>query len=211
MKRLVIALAFAAVAAGVAAAAEVKLPAPQKTGGMPLFEAIDKRASAPQSPFPSGTLSEQDWSTILWAASGHNRNGRLWTVPMAMGYPPYCKVYITRADGVFLYNWKNHSLEQVNGDNVHASIPMQEFAKKSPAALYVVVDGRQIAALKSPFGDEFGPVLAGAMSQNVYLACLGVDVGARLIYSIKREEASKLLKLADGDTPLFAIVLGKYR
>lgn len=186
------------------------MPPPQKTGGAPLFEAIDQRASAKQAGFPSGEISRQDLSTILWAASGLNRDGKLWTVPMAMGRPPYCKIYVTDAAGVYLYNWKNHSLEEIGSASAHADLPMQDFAKKAPMNLYIVVDGAEMAQMDSPFTNEFGPVLAGAMSQNIYLACQGVDVGARLVYSIKRTEATKYFKLAAGDTPLFAIIMGKY-
>lgn len=190
-------------------AADIKLSAPKKTGGMPLFEAIDQRSSARQGDFPSGAISNDALSTILWAASGHNRDGRLWTVPMAMGNPPYCKIYVTSKDGVHLYDWKTHSLKEVSGDNVQENIPMQQFAKSAPMNLYVVSDGPELAGMKSPFGDEFGLVLAGAMSQNIYLACQDLGVGARLVYSIRREEASKALKLNAGDIPYFAIILGK--
>lgn len=192
-----------------ASAADIQLPKPQKTGGKPMFEVIDQRSSARGSDFPSEKIPEETLSTILWAASGHNRDGRLWTVPMAMGKPPYCKIYLTSTDGVYLYHWKNHSLELVSDENIHADIPMQKFAKDAPLNLYIVADGKMLNDMNSPFGDEFGLVLAGAMSQNIYLACQGLDVGARLIYSIQREEAFKKLRLSPGDKPYFAIVLGK--
>lgn len=211
MKATLCLFAAALVFGAVAFAADTKLPPPQKTGGPALFEAIDHRSSPGQSDFPAGALSQQDLSTILWAASGHNRDGVKWTVPMAMGRAPYCKIYITTTEGVQLYNWKNHSLETVSTDNVHADLPIQGFAQKAPLNLYIVADGAEIAAMKAPQGEEFCAVLAGAMSQNIYLAAQGVDVGARVVYSIKREEAMKKLKLAKGDKALFVIVMGKHK
>lgn len=189
--------------------ADIQLPPPQKTGGTPLLEAIDQRASAKQADFPAGEISNEDLSTILWAASGHNRDGKLWTVPMAMGNPPYCKIYVSSKDGVYLYNWVTHSLKEISKDPVHENIPMQQFAKSAPMNLYIVADGPELERLKSPFGDEFGLVLAGAMSQNIYLACDAVGVGARLVYSIRRNEAATALRLDDGDIPYFAIIMGK--
>lgn len=211
MKMILHLFVAALVFGAIAAAADTKLPPPQKTGGPALFEAIDKRSSPGQNNFPSGVLSQQDLSTILWAASGHNRDGAKWSVPMAMGRAPYCKIYLTTTEGVYLYNWKNHSLETVSTDNVHADIPIQGFAQKSPMNLYIVADGAEIAAMNNPHGEEFCAVLAGAMSQNIYLAGQGVDVGARVVYSIKREEATKKLKLGKGDKALFVIVMGKYK
>ncbi len=190
-------------------AEDIKLPEPQKAGGPALYNAIDHRASANQNTFPSGELSQQELSTILWAASGHNRNGKLWTVPMAMGRPPYCKIYITNRDGVYLYDWRNHTLVQISSDNVHSRIPTQPFAKNAPVNLYIVEDGEQMAQMNGPTDAEFPLVLAGAMSQNIYLASQGLWVGARMAYSINRDEAAKAFNLGPRDKALFVIVLGK--
>lgn len=196
--------------AATAAAAETKLPAPGKTGGQPVLEAIDHRSSATQNDFPSKKVGDADLATILWAATGNNRDGRKWTVPMAMGRPPYCKIYVTSTDGAYRYDWKNHSLVEVaKGGGVHAAIPLQSFAQSAPMVMYIVSDSEELGKMNSPFGSEFGLVLAGAMSQNVYLAAEAVDVGARLVYSIRRDEATKGLQLAPDDVPYFAIVLGK--
>lgn len=194
----------------IALAGDISLPAPQKDGGMPLFAALDARGSAGQRDFPSKRLDWNDFSTILWAASGHNRDGGKWTVPMGMGRPPYCKIYLTLDEGVFLYDWRDNSLKQVSDENVKTAIPMQPFAKNAPAALYVVADGAELAGINNPaWADEFGLVLAGAMSQNVYLACEGIGVGTRVVYSIDRALAAKLFKLDPRDKPLFVMPLGK--
>lgn len=192
-----------------ALAREGKLPDPEKSGGMPLFEAMNERGSPGQSSFPSGKIGREDLSTILWAASGHNRNGSKWTVPMAMGRPPYCKIYVASDDGVFLYNWKDHSLVEISKEKVNERIAMQDFVKSAPLILYFVADGKELQGFTGPMQTEAGPLLAGAMSQNVYLACEAVGVGARVVYSIKRDEASSQLKLSGDDTPLFAMPMGK--
>lgn len=190
-------------------AADIKLPQPQKKGGPSLFEAMDRRNSPGQREFPTGDLTNEDLSTILWAASGNNRDSNKWTVPMAMGRPPYCRIYLTAKSGVYLYDWKKHSLNQIDAKDVRTEIPLQQFAKDAPAALYIVSDGKALEALNEPLTSEGGAVLAGAMSQNIYLACEGVGVGARLIYSIKRDVSSKAFKLPAQDKVLFAILLGK--
>ncbi len=196
---------------GFAAAEDITLPKPQKTGGTPLFEALDARTSAGQQNFPSKKLDWNDFSTILWAASGLNRDGSKWTVPMGMGKPPYCAVYLTIDSGVYRYDWKNHLLKHVSDKDVRTLLPEQPFAKNAPAAIYVVADGEALAAIPRPgWGAEWGPLLAGAMSQNVYLACGGINAGTRLLYSIDRGLAKKELKLGPKDEPLFVMVLGKY-
>ncbi len=49
----------------------IPLVAPQKTGGMPLFEALNNRQSIRS--FSPEELSRQDLSNLLWAAFGVNR------------------------------------------------------------------------------------------------------------------------------------------
>ena len=196
--------------AGVVFAADlVPLPPPQKTGGPALMDAINARASASGSAFPAGALSAQELSNLLWAASGNNRDGRLWTVPMAMGRPPYCKIYVIARNGAFLYRWREHALELVNPADLSGVVPAQAFARRAPMNLIVVTDGSELAAMNSPYGQEMGVLLAGAMSQNIYLAAQTDNVGARLIYSIDRDAAKRELRLAPSDEPLFSIVLGK--
>lgn len=196
-----------------AVAAEGTLPAPKKVGGPSVLEAIDARASAPQDGFPAGDLTQEDWGTLLWAATGHNRDGSKWTVPMAMGRPPYCKVYIAIQEGVFLYDWNNHSLVQISGEDRRAELPTQAFGQQAPAVMCIVADGDALAALPNPepLSSEFAMVLGGSIAQNVYLAAQTLDVGARLVYSVDRDTAQRCLATAANDKVLFAILLGKYQ
>lgn len=207
--RLMVLTFLFAVSSTVAFSGDIQLPPPQKTGGPPLFACFENRRSAGQSTFPSGEVSREDLSTILWAASGLNRQGSKWTVPMAMGRPPYCKIYVTSKDGIHLYNWKEHKLEEISGENVNADIPTQYFAQRAPLSLYFVTDGESISAMDEPLASEGGPLLAGAMSQHVYLACEALGIGTRMIYSIKRDAASRLFKLGENDVVLFAMPMGK--
>lgn len=204
------AMMFSCMVGTYALAGEIKLPEPKKAGGMPLFEAIDSRGSFGQGDIPTGQLTREDLATILWAATGTNRDGAKWTVPMAMGRPPYSKVYVLDDTGSYLYNWKNHSLIELGKTNVKPDIASQGFAKTIPAILIIATDATEIAKFgNNPFGDEFAVVLAGAMSQNIYLASEGVGVAARVVYSIERDKAASLLRLNKGDRPLFAVLLGK--
>src|SRR5664280_1318095 len=61
----------------------VALNAPDKTRGLPIMQAFDRRASA--SVFTSEKLKLQDLSDLLWAANGINRPGlKKRTAPSAM-------------------------------------------------------------------------------------------------------------------------------
>lgn len=198
------------VSAAYAGAGETKLPAPQKTGGTAILAAIDQRASAAGNSFPSGALSEQDYSTILWAATGNNRGGSKWTVPMGMGMPPYVRVYLVRQDGSFYYDWEKGALVSVSDQDNRAAIAMQDFVKKAPAQLIFAIDNQALSKVPNPvFASEFGLVLVGAMTQNVYLAAQAVGAGTRVIYSINRDVAADLLQFPKDMVAICSMPVGK--
>ena len=96
---------------------------------------IERRASGPRSGFPNGEISDEELSTILWAASGRNRGDNGWTVPTAFGMPPYVKIFAVRPDGAFLYDWKQHSLIKVTDENILPKISDDECVQTTPWVL----------------------------------------------------------------------------
>ena len=210
-KRLCVLLLAAAVLLPVgAASADVSLPAPQRTGGSGVFDALGSRASAVGADFASmKDVSLENLSTVLWAATGLNRGEKGWTVPMAMGMEPYVKVYVARADGTFLYDWRAHALKEVSKEDVRGRVGKQDFVAKAPCTLIFVSDS---AALSKKFKDddeeEFAAVAAGAMTQNVYLASGALGIGTRYIRSARDDEIERILSLPDDDEVLCIMPMG---
>ena len=88
----------------------IALPAPQISGGKPLMQALQQRAS--QREIAPDPLSPQVLSNLLWAAWGINRpdSGRR-TAPSAMNRQEM-DVYVAVAGGVYVYDAKNQCLRQ---------------------------------------------------------------------------------------------------
>jgi len=86
---------------------ELALIAPQKTGGMPLMEALSLRSSGRN--FGDKSLSEQDLSNVLWAAWGTNREDGRRTVPTARN-KQNVSLYVVLTTGIWEYNATKHSL-----------------------------------------------------------------------------------------------------
>lgn len=190
---------------------DIRLPPPQTQGGMGVLDALYLRSSASGFNFPKKGLSPQDLSTLLWAASGLNRNGKGWTTPMAMGMPPYCKIYVLNESGVFLYNWQKQSLAILSTKDARSEVAPQEYVKNSPCLFIFVADG---VAFEKVTNDKalalhFSSVTTGAMTQNIYLAASSINVGVRYIHLIKHEAIRKILKLNDQDEALCLLMLGK--
>ncbi len=91
-------------------AARMVLPAPDKSGGKPLMQALALRAS--NRSISRQPLPEKDLSNILWAAWGVNRPDGRRTVPTARNTQAVA-LYAARADGVWRYEGERHELVKV--------------------------------------------------------------------------------------------------
>jgi nitroreductase len=176
---------------------------------MSLFEALWKRASQPGGDFPTGPLEAQELGAILWAATGLNRGEKGWTVPLSMGLEPYSRVYDARDDGIFLYDWKEHALNEISKENIRAKVGAQNFVRTAPCILILVADAEGLSAFREPDRTAFAYAAAGAMTQDIYLAAAALGVGARYIHSMNEEAISGALSLEEGAFPLCLMLLGK--
>ena len=152
----------------------------------------------------------QDLSTLLWAASGRNRGGSGWTVPIGQGRDPYCTVYVAKADGVFRYDGKSHSLTEVSKEHIIPGITSQAFAAKAPAVLIFVIDGGKMAEISDPVRRaSWGFLLIGCMTEHVYLAADALNIGVRYMASLNADFVRAKLGLADADTPVCILPMGR--
>lgn len=189
--------------------ADISLPAPQTKGGTPVNEAINYRASATGGNFPSNNLELSELSQILWSATGLNRDGRGWTVPLAKGKSPYCRIYAALESGTFLYDWEGHKLVEVLSKDIRSGTMLQDFAKTAPCILLFVMDAQLLSDM--PEKAEFlAAIASGSMSQNIYLSAESLNIGVRYLMSINSELITNELGLPKSDVPICAVILGKY-
>ena len=181
------------------------MPLPRRgEAGTPVLAALEKRASAGQADFPAGEISPETLGTLLWAATGLNRGGKGWTVPMAMGREPYVSVYVATANGAYLYDWRFDSLKEITKEDIRGSIARQDFARTAPMTLVFVINSEALDRLQ-----QFGYVAVGAMTQNVYLAADELGIGTRYVASLVPDAVKTGLKLAEGDIPVAIMPIGR--
>ena len=198
-------LAFAATAT----AAESALPKPATEGGKNVLAAINSRASALRDQFPVNPISMQDLSTLLWAASGRNRGGNGWTVPVGQGKDPYCTVYVAKSDGVFRYDGKSHTLTEISKENIIPGATSQAWATKAPVMLIFVIDGAKMAEISDPVRRaSWGYLLIGCMTEHVYLAADSLSIGVRYMASLNADFVRAKLGLPAADTPVCLLPMG---
>ena len=83
----------------------MELPTPNKTGGMPLMQALSGRHST-KTNYSGAALSLQQLSDLLWATWGVNREDGRRTAPTAMNKQDV-RLYVALESGVWQYDAGN--------------------------------------------------------------------------------------------------------
>ncbi len=131
-------------------AQRLELPEPQKSGGMPLMEALAKRHT--ERSMSDESLSHQDISNILWSAWGINRENGKRTIPTGRNKQNVA-VYVIMDGGIWIYNAENNFVHRILEQDMSS-----------------VVQGSFVLALAAE-NTEYGKFHVGSMYQNVGLYC----------------------------------------
>ncbi len=171
----------------------LKLPAPQITGGQPLMDCLKARQSSRE--FAPDKLPAQVLSNLLWAADGINRpdSGKR-TAPSAVNWQDI-DIYVSTADGLFLYLPKEHALKKILGEDVRAAMGTQEFVKSVPVNLIYVSDYSKLARGTDEDKHFYSGAHTGFISQNVYLFCASEGLAAVVRGLVDREAMAKTMML----------------
>lgn len=154
----------------------VPLPAAQRRGGRPLFEALMHRQS--QREFAPDALTPQQLADVLWAAAGINRpdlGGR--TSPSALNAQEV-EVYAAMATGLYRYDPAAHALVRVAAADVRRVTGYQDFVDTAPLDLVYVADHARMKLVPAAQREAFAFAAAGAMAQNVYLCSASQGLAA---------------------------------
>lgn len=150
-------------------AQHIELPKPQKTGGMPLMEALSERRSTRE--FSERELDTQTLSDLLWAAYGFNRpDESKRTAPTSRNYQEI-EVYVSMASGLYRYDAAENMLIHVHERDIRANTGLQDFVAAAPVNLVYVANQEKV---QDPHGDRqlrASHTNSGFIAQNVYLFC----------------------------------------
>ena len=152
---------------------DIKLPEPDRKGGIPLMRALNERKSSRE--YDSRKLSEQQLSNLLWAAWGINRpeDGKH-TAPSSNNKQEM-SVYAAMESGLYLYIPESHTLKQIHTRDIRKETGMQDFVETAPVNLVYVADliksGVAEPEKAGPEALNKSAINTGFMAQNVYLWC----------------------------------------
>lgn len=169
----------------------IPLLPPQKTGGMPLMEALANRKTNRE--FSQQELSPQQLSNLLWAASGINRKDERRTAPTARNAQEI-EIYVLNKEGAYLYVCKEHALQLIEKGDLRRFGASQEHFQSCPLMLIFVANYDKMDGFSDEARDMYGCTDTGNISQNVYLYCASEGLATCALGSIHREKLEGILK-----------------
>ena len=196
---------FATFMAGPLCAQSIDLPTPQKSGGMPLMEALAKRATARE--FDSRELTPQQLSSLLWACFGINRPDGKRTAPTAKNNQE-TDIYVILKQGAYIYDAKANKLNLAAKGDLRALAGTQDFATNAPVTLVFVADLAKMGEWTPEEKRNYANIDVGYISQNAYLFCAseGLANGARA--SVDRKALGPKLNLRSDQLIVLAQSVG---
>lgn len=184
---------------------KIALPAPDKTGGMPLMEAIAKRRS--EREFSRTELPLPMLSSLLWAANGVNRPDGGRTAPSAM-HAQEIDIYVALPSGAYLYDADANELQLVAGSDLRRVTGYQDFVDEAPIDLIYVADHAHMGAVPAERRAAYSAVCAGAIAQNVYLYCASEGLATVVRGWFDHEALARALGLSADEHVLLAQTVG---
>ncbi len=202
----IIASSALAIAPNIASAQPpLALPPVCHEGGMPLMWALKLRSST--RAYSPRRLPIQMLSDLLWAAYGVNRSGGERTAPY-WRHVMVLDIYVAMADGVWLYDPKEHALLPHSKDDIRAQTGMQDFVGVAPLDLIYVAHGERMTDITPEERRLYASVDAGFIGQNVYLFCASQGLGSVFRGAVDAAKLGHLLQLPDQQFITFAQTVG---
>ena len=179
----------------------VALPAPAKTGGMPLMQALAERKTVRD--YKPAELDAATISEILYAANGVNRPDGKRTIPTAMNKQDL-EVYIALPGAAYHYDAKANKLVKIaDGDFRTELIANKNMAQNSACILVYASDSS-----KFPNDIKYPAIHVGEASQDVYLYAASKGLGTVSLGMYDEKGVRKVFKLEDKMTVILAQAVG---
>jgi SagB-type dehydrogenase family enzyme len=184
----------------------IKLPPPNLNSGKSLMQSLQARKSSRD--FSTKKLPVEVLSNLLWAACGINRpeSGRR-TAPSAVNWQEV-DIYVAMADGLYLYNAKEHVLKPVINQDIRALTGKQTFVKDAPVNLIYVADYSRMGGANAEERNSYSAADTAFIAQNVYLYCASEGLATVVRGSIYRDVLAKAMQLRDNQRIILSQTVG---
>jgi len=190
----------------------ITLTEPNKTGSMPLEQAIAIRRS--RRYFLPKSLTLEQIGQLVWAAQGQETSGRYRTAPSAGATYPL-ELFVVTDEGMFRYLPAKHSLEKLIEKDLRAALASaawgQDFIQAAPLTLVFAAQFSRTTGRYGKRGVRYVYMEAGHAAQNVHLQAEALGVASVAVGAFDDAAVSTVLSLPDYLEPLYMVAVGYYR
>ena len=189
---------------------DITLPAPDKTGGKPLMQALNERQTI--RTFTQDNLTPQQISELLWAGWGINRaDQKKRTAPSARNIQEI-DVYVALPSGLYLYDAAGNILKQIHNKDIRALCGTQPFVATAPLNLVYVADMGKLGKKEGEVIKESDLLSSyantGFIAQNVYLYCASANLGCVIRGMVPKEKLAPEMGLKSNQVIILSQTIG---
>jgi SagB-type dehydrogenase family enzyme len=191
---------------------EIRLPKPREKGSTSVEETLNKRRSVRD--YKKGSLSLEQVSQLLWAASGRNLYRR--TAPSAGAtYPLEIYLVVGKVEGlepgIFHYSFSKHSLEMTKEQDVRNRLSRaalgQEMIEEASVSIIIAADYNRTTGHYGQRGTRYVHMEVGHVGQNVSLQAVALSLGTVMIGAFDDKQVKEVLGIRE--EPLYIIPVSK--
>jgi SagB-type dehydrogenase family enzyme len=190
----------------------VALPEPDKSGSMPLEQAVAARRS--RRDFTPQPLTLEQIGQLLWAAQGQDAHSRYRTCPSAGATYPL-EVFVVTAEGLFVYLPDTHTLEKLTEQDLRSGLASaawgQRFIEAAPLTLIFAARFSRTTGRYGQRGIRYVYMEAGHAAQNVHLQAEALGLGSVAVGAFDDAYVSGVLSLPKKFEPIYMVTAGYYR
>ncbi len=189
---------------------DIIMPAPDKTGGKPLMQALNERQTI--RAFSKDELTLQQLSDLLWAGWGINRPDlKKRTAPSARNVQEI-EVYAVLQGGLYLYDADSHILRQIHNKDIRSFCGTQDFVATAPLNLVYVADmgklGKKEGDVIKDSDLHWSYANTGFIAQNVYLCCASENLGCVIRGMVPKEKLAPEMGLRSNQVIILSQTVG---
>ncbi len=158
---------------------EVVFPAAHRSGGMPLFSALQRRHST--QVFAARKIPWDIVGNLLWAGYGITRRQTGIRTAPAYKRAHEVEVYLLAEAGVWRYDAEAHRLEPIQPGDYRALAGKEPHVQKAPLSLLYVADPTVLPARGTSLTEtdkrRLSALHVGHITQNIQLFCASEGLG----------------------------------
>jgi SagB-type dehydrogenase family enzyme len=188
------------------ASAPVALPAPTRTGGMSLNEALATRRSIRS--YTSVQLTMDEISQLLWSAQGITGDKGQRTAPSAHAQY-FLRLYVARPEGFFEYIPASHSLKPLSQKDIRAALSTQDVVKNAPVVFLIAGEYERAAKItQREVSQRLVNLEAGHAAQNMLLQATALKLGAVSVGGVDAKQTAQAAALPADIGAIYLIPVG---